>query len=343
MTIRWGILGCGNVTEVKSGPGFQKAEGSELAAVMRRTGRLAEDYAKRHGVPRWYDEAAALIGDPEVDAVYIATPPGTHLAYALEACRAGKPAYIEKPMARNYDECQQMVEAFRAAGQKLFVAYYRRGQPRFLKAKELVGSGVLGTLTSVTLRHADPRNPNLEPDKLPWRLVAAESGGGLFFDLGSHGLDILDFILGPLTEVGGTAANRASPCDVEDVVAMHFRTDSGVPGTATWDFASSKREDRIEINGTGGRLTLSVFAENPVCLETSSGTETFDIPQPKHVQQPLIQTLVDDLLGKGTCSSTGESGARTAKVMDTVVESYYGTRASGFWDQQDAWPGRPRR
>ena len=98
--VRWGIIGCGNVTEVKSGPAFQNAEGSALVAVMRRHGELAADYARRHGVSRFYDDADRLVSDPEVDAVYVATPPGSHLEHALRACRAGKPAYVEKPMAR---------------------------------------------------------------------------------------------------------------------------------------------------------------------------------------------------------------------------------------------------
>ena len=98
-TIRWGIIGCGNVTEVKSGPGFQKAKNSALVAVMRRNGALAEDYARRHNVPRWTDDAQALIDDPEVDAVYVATPPAFHIEYTIQAARAGKPVYVEKPLA----------------------------------------------------------------------------------------------------------------------------------------------------------------------------------------------------------------------------------------------------
>src|SRR5687768_17696565 len=121
--IRWGIIGCGDVTEVKSGPALQNAEHSRLVAVMRRTGSLARDYAERHGVPRWYDDADALIGDPEVDAVYVATPPDSHKDYTLRAARAGKPVYVEKPMALNFAECQAMVQACRDAGVPLFVAF----------------------------------------------------------------------------------------------------------------------------------------------------------------------------------------------------------------------------
>jgi predicted dehydrogenase len=343
MPIRWGIVGCGNVCEVKSGPGFQKAEGSRLVAVMRRDAAKAEDFARRHGVPRWYGDADALIRDPEVDAVYVATPVGTHGAYALKVCAAGKPCYVEKPMARSHEECRRMVEAFREAGLPLFVAYYRRGLPRFLKAKELVEAGRLGRLTGVAYRYAEPRHRHVKPDALEWRLVASESGGGIFMDLGSHALDILDFLVGPLEDASGRAANLASPYDVEDAVAMQFRTADGALGTASWNFASAARSDRIEISGTDGRVSLSVFEAEPVRLETAEGVEEFDLPNPPHVQQPLIQTIVDELRGRGTCPSTGQSAARTARVMDTVLAGYYGSRTGEFWARPETWPGRRRR
>ena len=137
MIIRWGIIGCGEVCEVKSGPAFVKCAGSTLVAVMRRDGAKAGDYARRHGVRKWYDDAEKLIRDPEVDAVYVATPPGTHEHYALRVATAaaGKPCYVEKPMARSYVECARMVEAFRAAGRPLFVAYYRRARNRAARSK----------------------------------------------------------------------------------------------------------------------------------------------------------------------------------------------------------------
>jgi predicted dehydrogenase len=339
MTIRWGIIGCGNVTEVKSGPGFQQAEGSRLTAVMRRNGALAEDYARRHGVPRWYDQADALINDPEVDAVSIATPPGSHLEYARKVCAAGKPACVEKPMARNYAECQQMVEAFAQAGVPLFVAYYRRGLPRFLKAKALIAEGCIGQVTAVSYRLTSPRHPREAGKPLPWRLVAEEAGGGLFLDLGCHTLDILDYLLGPLEDVQGSAANLASDYDVEDSVAMQFRA-GGALGVAAWNFAGGAREDIIEITGSEGRVSLSTFGNEPVALETASGRETFDLPNPTHVQQPLIQLIVQDLQGQGTCPSTGETAARTSRVIDSVLAGYYGGRDDAYWERPHTWPGR---
>lgn len=329
--VRWGIVGCGNVTEVKSGPAFQKAEGSELRAVMRRQGALARDYAARHGVARWYDDADALIADPEVDAVYVATPVGSHCEIALKVAAAGKPAYVEKPMARHTPECRRMVEAFERAGQPLFVAYYRRRLPRFTRVADLLEQGAVGTLTSVryhygSASHRKPREPK------PWRLDPALSGGGLFLDLGSHALDIVDFLLGPLDEVSGTARTVASPDEVEDAVAMCFEV-SGAPGVASWNFAQHERTDELEIRGTEGVIKLSVFGDTPVRLGAGDRVESIEVPNPDHIQQPLVQSVVDELLGKGACPSTGRTAMRTTQVMDEVLSSYYGGREDAFWER----------
>jgi predicted dehydrogenase len=337
--IRWGILGCGDVTEVKSGPGLQQAQGSQLVAVMRRNSALAADYARRHGVPRWYDDARALVADPEVDAVYVATPPGAHLEGALLAAAAGKPCYVEKPMARHAPECEAMIQAFAAARQKLFVAYYRRALPRFLKVRDLLAAGALGRLTGISYRHASTP-ANAAPGA--WRVAAESAGAGLFLDLGSHVLDFLDFCTGPLHAVHGTAANLASACAVEDSVAMTFRTAAGAIGTASWNFASQAKDDTLEFFGTSGLLSFNFFAADPLRLETSAGIEEFAVPHPPHVAQPLIQTVVDDLLGRGSCPSTGESANRTSAIMDQVLADYYGGRTDAFWQRAETWPGRPR-
>lgn len=338
MAIRWGIIGCGDVTEVKSGPGFQQAADSALVMVMRRNAAKAENYARRHGVPRWTTDAEALIHDPQVDAVYIATPPGAHIEYALRVAAAGKPAYVEKPMARNHAECLRMIEAFAQAGQPLLVAYYRRRLPRFLKAKELIDSGRLGAVAMLTYHYATKRPQQLDAGNIPWHFVAEQSGGGLLLDVGCHALDIFDFLLGPITQVQGTAANLAAVYDVEDAVVMHCRFACGALGVCSWNFASAFHEDRIEISGTEGRLTLSVFGNEPVRLETTSGVELFDLPNPRHIQQPLIESIVGQLHGQDQCPSTGVTAARTSWVMDQVLAGYYGGREDAFWTRPETWP-----
>jgi predicted dehydrogenase len=320
--IRWGIIGCGNVTEVKSGPGFQMAENSELVAVMRRNGELAENYAKRHGVPKWYDDADKLINDPEVDAVYVATPPGLHREYALKCAKAGKPVYVEKPMALNFEECKAMIEACEEAGVPLFVAYYRRGLPRFNRVKELVESGIVGEVRLVNIRYSN-KPLKIENNNIPWRVIPEISGGGIFVDIACHTLDVLDYILGPIKEVKGSASNQARLYSAEDVVTAEFVYESGVHGTGSWCFSAFENFDNVEIVGTKGKLSFSTFGSEPIIMVSEDGLKEFPVENPKHIQQPLIQTIVDELNGKGTCPSKGASAARTSWVMDQIIKDYY--------------------
>lgn len=324
--IRWGIIGCGDVTEVKSGPALQQAAGSELVAVMRRSGDRAADYARRHGVPKWYDDAGALVDDPEVDAVYIATPPDSHAAYTLMVAGAGKPVYVEKPMARTHGECLEMVAACERAGVPLFVAYYRRRLPAFLQVERLLGDGAIGEVRMVIVRiTGPPSGPDRRSEDLPWRVRPEVAGDGYFFDLGSHQLDLLDYLLGPIADAAGSAVNQAGLYPAHDAVCATFRFESGVMGTGSWCFTAcdSGLTDRTEIVGTRGGISYSAFdLAAPVVLERDGGkVEEFTFPPPEHVQQPLIQTVVDDLLGRGTCPSTGESAARTSRVLDQIVSA----------------------
>lgn len=320
--VRWGIIGCGDVTEVKSGPALQKVAGSELVAVMRRNGSLAEDYARRHGVAKWYDDANALIHDPDVNAIYVATPPGFHHEYTLMAAKAGKPVYVEKPMARNHGECLEMIAACEDAGVPLFVAYYRRGLPKFVQIKELLDSGALGEIRFVQTTFLQMLREEQSQD-LPWRLQPELSGGGLFVDLASHTLDILDYLLGPIGEVKGFARNQSGQLQVEDMVTTAYAFESGVMGTGIWSFNSFKRSDVNEIVGSLGKVTFSTFGGD-LRLETADGqVQEYTIPNPAHVQQPLIGMVVDELRGVGKSPSTGRTAARTNRVMDEMLRGFY--------------------
>jgi predicted dehydrogenase len=320
-TIRWGIIGCGDVTEVKSGPGFQRAPRSALQAVMRRDRTRAEDYARRHGVPRFYDDASALIADPDVDAVYVATPPSSHRDHALAAAAAGKPVYVEKPMAMDHAQCREMIDACQRAGVPLFVAYYRRALPRFLKVKALIDSGQIGAVRLVNVCLWQPARPQHgDAAQPPWRVVPAIAGGGLFVDLASHTLDLLDFLLGPVARASGSRGNQAGLYAAEDVVSAHFVFASGVHGSGAWSFVAGESVDRVEIVGSRGSITFATFAAaEPVTLATEGRLQTFDIPHPPHIQQPLIETVVAAIIDGSACPSTGVSAARTSWVMDQIL------------------------
>lgn len=319
--VNWGIIGAGDVTEKKSGPALYKIEHSALIAVMRRDEEKVKDYARRHNVQKYYTDADQLIHDTDVNMIYVATPPDSHKEYAIKALQSGKPVYVEKPMAMNYFECIEMVDAAEKAGQKLFVAYYRRALPYFLKVKELLDNDAIGKILTVELRFFRPPSPtDLDKDKQTWRVKKEIAGEGYFFDLAPHTLDILDFLLGEIVEAKGFPDNRGGLYEVADTILCLLKFNSGVTGTGQWCFVAPQgmNEDSIRITGTKGTILFNTFAFQPIQLMNESGTQEFSPEQPEHIQQPLIQTIVDELRGVGECPSTGVSGARTSKVMDWI-------------------------
>jgi predicted dehydrogenase len=318
-TIRWGIIGCGAVTEVKSGPGFQKAKNSRLIAVMRRSGQLARDYARRHNVPKWYDSSKKLIEDPEVDAVYIATPPSSHKDLTQEVAKAGKPAYVEKPMANSFDECQKMISYCKDHNVPLFVAYYRRALSRFTRIKSMLEEGVIGSIRFVNVTfYQKPYNNDLQGKK-HWRVNPEIAVGGYFFDLASHMFDIIQFLVGTIVSVSGQSSNQMELYPAEDMVSCIFKFESGLHGAGVWNFNSYGNLDRTEIVGDKGKITFSTFGESPIVVESLKGIQKIKIKNPAHIQQPLIQTIVNELLGDGKCPSRGESGAQTNWVMEKIL------------------------
>jgi predicted dehydrogenase len=320
--IRWGIIGCGNVTEVKSGPGFQKAEGSSLVAVMRRNGKLAEDYAIRHSVPKWYDNADSLIHDPEIDAVYIATPPSSHKQYTIAVAKAGKPVYVEKPMAVGYDECRKMIQVCEEKNVPLFVAYYRRTLQRFLKIKELLENNAIGAVRSVIISFYKKPVENDFHNRDNWRVDPQVAGCGYFCDLASHQFDILQFFFGPIKSASGFSSNQMGVYKAEDIVSGCFIFESGIHGAGLWCFSAYSELDRTEIIGENGKITFSTFDTEPIVFQTNNKVENYLMDNPAHVQQPLIQTIVNELLGFGKCPSTGRTASLTNRVMDLMLGRY---------------------
>ena len=290
---------------------------------MRRDGEKAKDYAERHGVPKWYDNAEDLIYDDEVDAVYIATPPSSHNEYTIMAAKAGKPVYVEKPMANSTEECAEMVNACEKYNVPLFVAYYRRSLPRFLKVKELIEDGSIGEVRFVSIQQTQKIIQKDENGNWPWRVIPETSGAGLFYDVGSHTLDLFDYLLGPIKEVKGSAVNLANSYPAEDTVSGVWKFENGGVGTGVWNYSSYKNEDDNRIVGTKGEIQFSTFDDKPVTLLTENSKESFNIEHPKHIQQPHIQSIVNELLGKGSCPSTGKTALRTNKVMEELTKEYY--------------------
>ncbi len=322
-TIQWGFIGCGSVTEKKSGPAFSKVEGSEVVAVMRRDADKAEDYAKRHGIKTWYTDAQQLIDDPNVTAIYVATPPSTHAQYAIAAMRAGKPVYVEKPMATSHAECQEMMRVSEETGVPCFVAYYRRTLPYFRRIKQLIDDGKLGSISTVHIQFSiPPYATDLSRDTLPWRVKKEVAGAGYFYDLASHQFDLLDFLLGPIANAQGYNANIAGLYDVEDTVSASYQFQSGVVGSGSWSFVAplDTRTDTIEIVGTLGKLSFSTFMFTEILKQTSDYQVGYQEENPDNIQFYLIKSIVEYLQGKGQeVVSTAQTAARTNWVMNEIL------------------------
>ncbi|MFN8253655.1 MAG: Gfo/Idh/MocA family oxidoreductase [Ferruginibacter sp.] len=321
--INWGIIGCGDVTEVKSGPAFNKVPGSSLVAVMRRDAAKAADYAKRHQVPKWYSDANELINDPEVNAVYIATPPGSHEAYAIDAIHAGKPVYVEKPMALDAAAAERMTTAAAKAGVKLSVAHYRREQPLFKKIKSLLAANTIGEvrLVELSLYKTPFSKEQLENPHFAWRVNPALSGGGLFHDLAPHQLDILYHFFGPVKNVKSFAFNQAGQYAAHDLVSGTMLFENGVVFNGSWCFNAAAGKDTCVITGSRGEIRFSMFDYTPVEVTAGGIHSAYAFEPLQHVQQPMIEAVVNFFLGKGPNPCCGNEGTDVMRLVDAFVSA----------------------
>ena len=324
--ISWGFIGCGEVTEKKSGPAFNEVSGSHVEAVMSRTEEKARSYAERHRIKKWYTDPNELITDPDVSAIYIATPPSSHATFAIMAMRAGKPVYVEKPLAASYEDCVRINRVSEQTGIPCFVAYYRRYLPYFQRVKEIITNGVVGKISNVQIRFSvPPRDLDYKStDHLPWRLQPDVAGGGYFYDLAPHQLDLIQELFGVITRAHGYCANRAHLYNVEDTVSAVFEFESGVVGSGSWCFIGhqSAKEDCIEVIGDKGMLSFSVYNYDPIRLITTEGAVNINVENPPYVQLPIIKSVIEDLQGIGTCECTSVSATPVNWVMDRILSKF---------------------
>jgi predicted dehydrogenase len=320
--VNWGIIGCGNVTELKSGPAFGKVNGSKIVAVMRRDGEKAKDYAKRHHIPKWYSHADELISDPGVNAVYIATPPSSHAEYAIRALEHGKIAYVEKPMAASYKECTDMHSASIRTSLPIYVAYYRRFLPYFIQVKKILDDRLLGELLYVKVDfHIPPRMEDFNTADLPWRVLPEIAGAGYFYDLASHQIDLFDWFFGKVREVSGSRFNRRGLYAAEDLVYGQIVYESGLPLTGSWCFTAdeSQNTDIIRIFGTNATLEFSTFAFTPIRLISKEGITEYLPSNPENIQYWFIKNMVEELLGLRPIAPNSESAMHTNWIMDKIL------------------------
>jgi predicted dehydrogenase len=320
--IRWGMLGCGDVTEKKSGPAFNKVEGSQVIAVMCRNADKAADYAHRHHIQNCYTSVEKLISNKDINAVYIATPPSSHAEYAIMALEHGKMVYVEKPMAANYHECERMSEASRKNGMPLYVAYYRRFLPYFLKVKEILNTGMLGKLLYVKVDfHIPPRKEDYNALDVPWRLKPEIAGGGYFYDMACHQIDLFDMYFGKTAEVWGRKINRRGLYEPEDLINAAITYESGLPLFATWCFAGDEGQhtDKITVYGSLATAEFATFSFSPIRVITASDVLTFIPPNPENIQYWFIKNMVEEMQGIKPLTVNTESAMRTNYIMDKIL------------------------
>lgn len=319
--VNWGIIGCGDVTEIKSGPAFNKVPDSTLVAVMRRNAEKAADYAKRHHVPRWYNDVHQLINDPEVNAIYIATPPSSHEEYAIAAINAGKPVYVEKPMALNYESAKRMADTAEQKNVKLVVAHYRREWPMFKKLKELINNKIIGELKLARIEFYRPpmSKEDLADEKKAWRVNPAISGGGLFHDLAPHQLDIMYWLFGHAQKISGHASNKSGLYAADDTVNGHIEFTNGMEFSGDWNFNAGKDKDHCEINGSKGKISFSFFGRPGIELTVDSKITSIDFEPLLHVQQPMIERVVQYFLGKEMNPCRAGEGVEVMRWMESFI------------------------
>lgn len=318
--IRWGIIGCGNVTEIKSGPAYKLTDGFQLTAVMRRDYDKLQDYAKRHNIDKYYTDDTELIYDDEIDAVYIATPPDTHMYYALKVAEAGKPCCIEKPLSPSYKESLTIYDYFKNKNIPLFVAYYRRSLPRFEQVKTWLKNKSIGDIRHINWQLSGVPNELDLSGNYNWRTDPKVAEGGYFDDLASHGIDLFTFLLGDIKEVSGISLNQQQLYLAKDAFAACWLHEGNITGSGSWNFGCDRTGDRVEIFGSKGKIQFSVFEEHPLILDSTDNQEEIFIKNPPNVQLYHVENMKRQLFEDNyTHPSNGLTATHTSWIMDKIL------------------------
>lgn len=318
----WGMIGCGDVTEKKSGPALYKAKGSRLKAVYNRTQSRAESWTKRHGHGIVYDSVDKLLADKEITAIYIATPPAKHFEYAMQVIEAGKIPFIEKPMASTYEECRQILEAAEEKDLPVYVSFYRRAMDKFQKINTLLKEEAIGTPILVESRQFQkPQLEDFNKENLPWRLKP-EAGGGKALDIQVHVLDYLAYFFGDIQTIQGVVENKAGLYEVEDTISASFQFENGVVGSAIWSYVADFDLDEVTIIGTEGRFIFKGTSFESVSLIKNGLEERFYFDKPEHVAMPFIQSIVEEMRGKEKSPADAKSAANGIRMFDLLLHDY---------------------
>ena len=325
--LRWGVLSTASIATEKVIPGIQRAERCEVVAIASRDGGQARAIADRLGIPTAHGSYEALLADLGVDAVYIPLPNHLHAEWTKAAARAGKHVLVEKPMALTADEAQGMVDVCRAEGVVLMEAFMYRLHPSWVKVKDLVDSGRIGTLTAIqswfSYYNDDPANIR--------NLRAA--GGGALYDIGCYNVNLSRLMFGEEpTDVASVI--RRDPLSGVDVLTSAILEFPG--GTSAFTCAiRTETDQRVDIYGTTGRISIdipfNIPPDRPAKVRVIAGgdppvapakeTLTFDTADPYAVEAERFAATV---LDGAPVPTPPEDGVANLRVLERVFAAAEG-------------------
>lgn len=308
--MNWVVVGVGDITTRRVMPAIRSEARSSLYGVVSRDPAKGLQHA-----PRTWQRLEEALADPEVHAVYVATPTALHAPQSIAALRAGKHVLCEKPMAMNYAEACEMVQAAREAGRVFGVAYYRRMYPKIRRARELMAAGAIGR---PVLAYACAHDWfNNEDGRRPWFLDPALAGGGPLYDTASHRIDVFNFLFGKPVAVCAQRSNAVHQAAVEDNATVLIEYENGVRGVVDVRRHSRVERDDFRITGTDGEMDLSPLNGDAI---TYPGGRELARPH-SNLHYPLIENFVSAVLEGAPLVSSGETAIWTDWVTELAVKS----------------------
>ena len=318
--LRWGLIGCGDISTKRVAPALRDLPNCDLVAVARARVDLARSFAEQFGARKWRPDWEALALDQEIDAVYIATPVHLHAAQTIAAAEAGKHVLCEKPMALNVEECERMIAACRAHHVKLGVAYYRHFYPAIARVKEVIRSGEIGQPVVAQLNAFERFNPDPGHAR-HWLVEKAKAGGGPMFDFGCHRIEVLLNIFGPITRTTGSTANVLFDRDVEDTAVALFEFEGGMRGVLTVTHAACEPQDTVGIFGSEGSIHIPVLNQGVMRIKTAASERAETHPPHPNLHQPLIDDFTQAVLADRVPQVGGAIGREVAKIEAEIYGS----------------------
>jgi len=318
--LRWGLIGCGDISRKRVAPALRLIPECELIAVSRARVDLAEAFANEFGANRWYVDWRELIADDEIDAVYIATPVYLHAEQTVAAAEAGKSVLCEKPMAMNPDECKQMIAVCESQDVALGVAYYRRFYPAVRRVKEIIASGEIGKPVIAQINAFERFNPAPGEDRY-WLLEKSKSGGGPMMDFGCHRLEILLNLFGPIERTTSAIGRALFGREVEDTCVASLEFESGAQASVAVTHAAFESRDTLDIYCSAGSIHTALLNRGEIRIVTAAGERIESHPPHANFHQPLIEDFTRAVLD----GREPEVGADVGRAVAMIEEEIYGS------------------